>query len=70
MERAIKHWTISASAGCRDSMTAIHREVERGRVQIDLFELTLKACNDSCAEMRSKARDDAAYFFENGVIRE
>jgi TPR repeat protein len=69
MERAIKHWTISASAGCRDSMTAIQREFERGRLQIGLYEMTMKAYNDSCAEMRSKAREDAAYFDKNGVIR-
>jgi hypothetical protein len=39
MERAIKHWTISASAGCRDSMMAIQSEFEREIVQTDLFEL-------------------------------
>jgi TPR repeat protein len=69
MERAIKHWTISASAGWSGSMTAIQEEFKRGHLQSDLFELTLKAYNDSCVEMRSKAREDAAYFTENGVAR-
>ena len=59
MERAMKHWKISASAGDSDSMTAIHQLFKMGCVQNDVYELTLKAHNDSCAEMRSKAREDA-----------
>ena len=66
-ERAIKHWTISASAGHGESMASIQELFERGHVNSDLYELTLKAYNDSCAEMRSKAREDAAYFKENGL---
>jgi TPR repeat protein len=62
MERAKKHLTISASAGDMESMAAIKKLFERGLVQSDLYELTLKAYNNSCEEMRSKAREDAAYF--------
>ena len=69
MERAIKHGMISASAGQKESMASIQELFETGHVNSDLYELTLKAYNDSCAEMRSNARKDAAYFIENGVTR-
>ena len=68
-ERAIKHWMISASAGHRESMAVIRRPFKRGLVQTDAYELMLKAYNHSCEEMRSKVREDAAYFKENGVRR-
>jgi hypothetical protein len=60
MERAMKHWTISASAGDSKSMTAIHRSFIMGCVQNDVYELTLKAHNDAFAEMWSNAREDSA----------
>jgi TPR repeat protein len=60
MERAIKHWTISASAGQKKSMTAIQTSFDWGLVQTDAYELMLKVYTDSCEEMRSKAREDAA----------
>jgi TPR repeat protein len=65
MERAIKHWIISASAGHSKSILWIKKSFERGHVQSDVYELTLKVYNDSCTEMRSKAREDAAFFYEN-----
>jgi hypothetical protein len=56
-------------------MMAIHRmKFMGGHVQSDLYELTVKAYIDSCAEMRSEAREDAktwedgAYMDENGVF--
>jgi TPR repeat protein len=61
MERAIKHWIISASAGHSKSILAINKSFEGGHVQSDLYELTMKAHSDSYEEMRSKAREDAAY---------
>ena len=60
---------ISASAGHSKSMASIQELIETGHVQSDVYELTLKAHNDSCAEMRSKAREDSAYFKVNGVTR-
>ena len=69
LERAIKHWMISASAGHSKSMTSIQELIEMGHVQSDVYENMLKAHNDSCAEMRSKAREDAAYLIVNGVTR-
>jgi hypothetical protein len=58
-ERAIKHRRISASAGYTNSMTNIQLVFKMGHVQGDVYEQTMKAYNDSCAKMRSKARDDA-----------
>jgi TPR repeat protein len=62
-ERAIRHWSISASAGDSKSMTAIEEEFQKGLVRTDVYELTLKAYNDSCEEMTSKAREYAAAHF-------
>jgi TPR repeat protein len=69
MERAMKHWTISASAGDSKSMTAIQTLFEEGNVRTDAYELTLKSYNHSCEEMRSKAREDAGYVDQNGMRR-
>ena len=49
-----------------ESMASIQAEFECGHVQSDVYELTLNAHNDSCKEMRSKARDDAPYDRELG----
>jgi hypothetical protein len=70
-ERAIKHWTIAASAGCYCAMNALRNFFEigsgfdmgsgviplYGSVSKDTMESTLEAYNNSCAGMRSKARD-------------
>ena len=69
MERAMKHWKISASAGDSDSMTAIHQLFKMGCVQNDVYELTLKAHNDAFAEMRSKGREDAEESWQYQDIR-
>jgi hypothetical protein len=46
----------------------IENSFKRGLVQTDVYEPTLKAYNNSCAEMRSKAREVAADFDKNGVV--
>ena len=72
MERAIKHFMISASAGWSQAMEAIETLFKEGHVQSDLYELTLQAYNDSCAEMRSKAREDGMVgleeLFKEGLV--
>ena len=53
----MKHFTIAASAG---DYTAIHVLValfEQGVVSRDAIDSALTAYNNSCAEMRSEARD-------------
>jgi TPR repeat protein len=57
IERAIKHWTIGASAGHYDAMHEMRFLFEQGIVSRELIDSTLAAYNNSCAEMRSEARN-------------
>jgi hypothetical protein len=57
VERAVKHWTIAASAGNHTSMNNLLGAFKEGNVSRDEINSTLAAYNNSCAEMRSKARD-------------
>ena len=59
MERAVKHWTIAASAGDFGAMHQLIIEFKKGHVKRESIYSTLAAYNISCAEMRSKARDAA-----------
>ena len=57
MERAVKHWKIAASAGDYDAMQFLILGFQGGLVRRDTIDSTLTAYNNSCAEMRSEARD-------------
>jgi TPR repeat protein len=57
MERAVKHWTISASAGYYIAMHEMRVGFKKGYVSRETIDSTLEAYNNSCAEMRSEARD-------------
>ena len=57
MERAVKHWTIAASAGQYYAMSLLRTGFEKGYVSRESINSTLVAYNDSCAEVRSEARD-------------
>jgi TPR repeat protein len=57
MERAIKHLTISASAGCYRSIQHLKICFEKGVVSRESIDSILEAYNNSCAGMRSEARD-------------
>ena len=59
MERAVKHWTIAASAGCYRAMYHLISCFKKGAVSRESIDSTLAAYNASCAEMRSEARDTA-----------
>jgi TPR repeat protein len=60
-DRAVKHWTIAASSGCFRAMHALINFQGIGSRKLrKLIDSILKAYNNSCAEMRSEARD--AYF--------
>jgi TPR repeat protein len=67
MEQAIKHWTIAASAGNYTSMYNLLVALEKGYVSRESIDSTLAAYNNSCAEMRSEARD-AAIHLETDTI--
>jgi hypothetical protein len=57
MERAVKHWTIGATAGDYKAMHHLITSFKRGHVSRESIDSTLEAYNNSCAEMRSTARD-------------
>jgi TPR repeat protein len=57
MERAVKHFTIAASAGCFGAMDYLRIGFEEGAISRESIDSTLAAYNNSCAELRSKARD-------------
>jgi TPR repeat protein len=62
MDRAVKHWTIGASAGCYHSMHEMRFLFEQGVVSRESIDSTLAAYNSSCVEMRSEARDACIQF--------
>jgi TPR repeat protein len=57
MERAVKHFKIAASAGNHYAMNNLLIAFNKGLVPQDEIESALTTYNNSCAEMRSKARD-------------
>jgi predicted DNA-binding transcriptional regulator len=57
MEKAMKHWIIAASAGEYDALHQLTVLYKKGLVSRESIDSTLIAYNDSCAEMRSEARD-------------
>jgi len=57
IERAMKHWTIGASAGGYIAMHHLRICFEKGHVSRESIDSTLANYNASCAEMRSEARD-------------
>jgi hypothetical protein len=57
MERALKHWTIAASAGCYTAMYHLMTLVKKGYVSKESSTQLLAAYNNSCVEVRSEARD-------------
>jgi hypothetical protein len=57
IERAIKHWTIGASAGDYIAMHNLLIALKKHDISRESINSTLAAYNNSCAEVRSKARD-------------
>ena len=49
MERAIKHWSIAASAGNFTSMNTLRLFFEKGNVSRESIDSTLAAYNSACA---------------------
>jgi len=67
VKRAVKHWTIAASAGHHTAMQSLIASFERGFVSRDAIDLTLRAYNNSCAEMRSEARENYTQLSMNHI---
>jgi TPR repeat protein len=57
LERAIQHFTIAASAGHFTSMHLLVLFFQQDCISRESIDSTLTAYNNSCAEMRSVARD-------------
>jgi TPR repeat protein len=57
MDQALKHWTISASAGVYIAMYNLKNAFEQGAMSRESIDSALAAYNSSCAEIRSEARD-------------
>ena len=67
VERAVKHWMISASAGHYAAMKTLIKVIEMGYVSRAAIDSTITAYNNSCAEMRSEARDAAARLYITSI---
>jgi hypothetical protein len=65
--RAMKHLMIGASSGCYTAMHFMQKAFEQGLISRDEIDSILTAYNNSCAEMRSEARD--AYMRDFGDYR-
>jgi hypothetical protein len=61
IDRAMKHWTIAASAGEHKAMHELITIFRFGRISRESIDLTLTSYNNSCAKMRSEARDAFDY---------
>ena len=73
MERAVKHWTIAASAGHYGAMKNLIKVIEMGYVGYvsrAAIDSTITAYNDSCVEMRSKARDAALHVLSPASVQD
>ena len=62
IERAVKHWTISAGAGLDNSLEEIKECFMHGLVTKADFEKALRAHKESKDEMRSDQREATAAF--------
>jgi TPR repeat protein len=65
LERSIKHLAIAASTGDYNAMHGMISHFTQGAVSKESIDSTLAAYNNSCAEMRSEARDAYLRFIIN-----
>jgi len=67
VERAVKHWTIAASAGSYNAMKNLIIASNHGSTSRATTDSTLTAYNNSCVEMRSEARDAAICLYRDNI---
>ena len=68
MERAVKHWNITASAGHYNAMHNLQFGFQQGGVMRESINAILVAYNKYCAEMKSESRDAFIHFVTgNGI---
>jgi TPR repeat protein len=66
-ERAVKHWIIAASAGSDSAMHTLLVVFGQGVLSRESIDSTLTAYNNSCAEMRSEARDAHIHIHNDNI---
>jgi hypothetical protein len=66
MDRAYKHWMISANDGCDLSMKEVQEGYKSGFVTKDDYAKTIRAHGNSIDETKSDDRDRAAAFLRQG----
>ena len=67
MGRAVKHWAIAASAGEYNAMHNLLIAFNQGTTSRATIDSSLRAYNNSCAEMRSEARDAVIRIHSDGI---
>ena len=67
VERAVKHWTIAASAGKYNAMKNLLVAFNQGLTSRESINSSLTAYNNSCVEMRSEARDAAICLHRDNI---
>ena len=69
MERAVKHWTISARAGVEPSLKSLRKTLSKGGGYVTKveFEKISRACYNSVNRMKSEQRDKAAALLARGL---
>jgi TPR repeat protein len=65
--RGLKHWVIAASAGDYNAMHKLMAVSFQLGVSRESVDSTLAAYNNSCAEMRSEARDAVIRIHSDGI---
>jgi len=68
MDRAYKHWMISANGGCDLSMKAVQEGYKSGFVTKDDYAKTIRAYGNSIDEMKSDDRDRYTAFRASRVM--
>ncbi|KAL7528637.1 hypothetical protein ACHAXR_002545 [Thalassiosira sp. AJA248-18] len=69
MNKAMKHFMISAGCGCDDSLKEIQNGFSHGHVTKDDYENTLRAHKASTDEMQSDQRDVARRWLDEAKVR-
>jgi TPR repeat protein len=66
--RAMQHLKIGASSGSYTAMHCMQKAFEQGLISRDEIDSILTAYNNSCAEMRSEARDAYMRFLIDKIV--
>ena len=68
IERAVKHWIISANLGYDDSITKLMEAFKNGFVEKDVLATTLRAHKAAVDATKSPQREEGRKVFETGIL--